>query len=67
MSTETRNRPTQESQDAQAILEHVFKGKPVDPDVSKRVRARAEIVREELRNKGVTNFAADLLRESRDE
>ena len=67
MSIDIRKRPAQEAADAQAVLDHVFKGKPVDPEVSKRVRARAEKVREELRKKGVTDFAVDLLRESRDE
>jgi hypothetical protein len=67
MSIDIRKRPTQESADARAILDHVFKGKPVDPEVSKRVRARAEKVREEMRKQGLTNFAVDLLRESRDE
>jgi hypothetical protein len=51
----------QEAADAHAVLEHAFKGKPVDPEVSLRVRARAEKVREELRKKGVTDFAVDLL------
>jgi hypothetical protein len=67
MSTDIRKLPTREAADARAVLAHVFKGKPVDPQVSKRVRARAERVREELRKKGVTDFAVDLLRESRDE
>jgi hypothetical protein len=65
--TDIRKRQTQEAADTQALLDHVFKRKPVDPEVSKRVRARAEKVRQELRNKGVTDFAVDLLRESRDE
>jgi hypothetical protein len=67
MSIDIRKRPTQESADTRAVLDHVFKGAPVDPEVSKRVRARAENVREEMRKKGVTNFAVDLLREARDE
>jgi 2-phosphoglycerate kinase len=67
MSTDIRKPPTEEAADSKAVLAHAFKGKPLDPEVAKRVHERAEEVREELRKKGVTNFTADLLRECRDE
>ena len=67
MSTDIRQALTEEDADAQAMLDHAFKGKPLDPEVSRRVRMRAEKVWAEMRKKGVTNFAVDLLHESRDE
>jgi len=58
---------TEEDADAQAVLAHAFRGKMLNPDVLKRVHARAEKVREEMRKRGTTNFAIDLLHESRNE
>ncbi len=67
MSVEIRKPLTQEEADSQAVLEHAFKGKPVDPTVVERVRARAEIIRGEMLKGGETDFTLDLLHESRDE
>ena len=67
MSTDIRKSPSLESADSQAVIEHAFNGKPLNLAVANRVHERAEKVRDELRKKGVTNFTADLLRESRDE
>lgn len=67
MATELHKSLTEEAADSKAVLAHAFKGKPLDPEVEKRVHERAEKVREELRKNGVTNFTADLLRECRDE
>jgi len=41
--------------------------RPVDPDVAKRVHARAAEARERLRRRGVTNVAVSLIREAREE
>jgi hypothetical protein len=42
--------------------------KPLDPEVYRRVRARAEKITAELRQKyGDMNLSADLIREVRDE
>ena len=67
MSTDIRKSPSLETADSQAVIDHAFTGKPLDAAVANRVHERAEKVREELRKKGVTNFAVDLLRESRDD
>ncbi len=67
MSTDIRKPLTQEEGDHRAMIDHVFKGQPLDPDVSRRVRERADKIREELRAKGVTINAVDLIRESREE
>jgi hypothetical protein len=54
--------------DAQAVIEHVTTGKPLDPEVARRVRERSERAAEELRRKyGTVNVAVDLIREIRDE
>lgn len=67
MSTDTRKPLTQEEADHRHMLDHAFKKTPLDPEVSKRVRERAEKVRERLRKGPETNIALDLLHESRDE
>jgi hypothetical protein len=64
MSTETRKALTQEEADRQAVLEHAFKGAPLDPEVAKRVHERAQAIRARL---PVRNVGLDLLREIRDE
>jgi hypothetical protein len=57
-----------EAADEQAVFEHAFRGKPLDPEVRRRVRERAEKISEELRRKhGEMNIAVDLIRETRDE
>jgi hypothetical protein len=61
MSIESR---TQEEADRQAVLEHAFKKAPLDPEVVKRVRERAEAIRAKL---PLTNVAVDLIREIREE
>lgn len=54
--------------DLDAILEHVFSGTAIEPDLARRVRERSERAQEELRRKhGQLNVAVDLIREIRDE
>jgi len=54
--------------DEEAVHEHVLTGKPLYPEVYRRVRARAEKITAGLRRKyGDMNIAADLIREVRDE
>ncbi len=58
---------TEQEADERAVNEHVFTGKPLDPEVYRRVRARAEKIMAELRRKyGDMNISADLIREGRD-
>ena len=63
MSTETRKPLTQEAADLKALIDHAFKGVPVDPEVSRRVRERGEEIRSRL---PLTDIAVDLIRESRE-
>lgn len=64
MSVETDKTPTQEAADNQAMLDHAFKGRAIDPEVAKRVHERAKAVRASL---PITTIAVDLLREIRNE
>ena len=67
MSIDTGKPPTLEEAVHQVMIDHAFKGTPVDPDVRKRVHERAERVREKLRKEGMTDVAVDLIRAHRDE
>ena len=67
MSIDTSKPLTQEEADHRHVLDHAFKGKPLDPDVSQRVRARADKIREDLRARGVQIDTLELLREAREE
>jgi hypothetical protein len=59
---------TLQQADEEAVNEHVLTGKALDPDVYRRVRARAEKITAKLRRKyGDMNISADLIREVRDE
>ena len=59
---------TEQQADEEAVNEHVLTGKPLDSEVYRRVRARAEKITAELRRKyGDMNISADLIREVRDE
>ncbi len=64
----TINKPmTQEDADHRHMLDHAFRGKPLDPEVSKHVEERAERVRADMRSRGVKVDAVELLRECREE
>ena len=54
--------------DAQAVIDHAMTGKPLDPEVARRVRERSERATETLRRKyGTLNIGVDLIREVRDQ
>jgi hypothetical protein len=67
MSIETRRPLTQEEADSRHMVEHAFKGKPLDPEVARRVHERADKLREEMRAEGVKINAVDLIRQCREE
>ena len=59
---------TQIPADEAAVTELLLNGKPLDPEVYRRVRVRAEQVTAQLRQRyGAMNLAVDLLRDIRDE
>ena len=67
MSIDTQKPLTQEESDHRAMLDHAFRGKPADPEVLKRVRQRADRIREELHARGTRIEAVELIRDSRNE
>jgi hypothetical protein len=59
--------PTDLLADTQAIIDHLISGKLLDPEVTRRVRERAERIREEIRQKhGVLDIGVPAIRELRD-
>jgi hypothetical protein len=67
MSIDTRKLPTEEEADHRHMVEHAFKGKPLDPEVAKRVHQRADMLRAEMKAAGIKIDAVELIRESREE
>lgn len=54
--------------DGQAVMDHVLAGKPLDPEVVRRVRERSQRATEDVRRRlGTVNVAVDLVRQARDE
>ena len=54
--------------DQDALLERLSTGKPLDPEVYRRIRERQETLTEELRKHyGEMAIAVDLIREVREE
>jgi hypothetical protein len=54
--------------DTEAILDRMATGKPLDPEVYRRVREEGAKITEAIRQKhGLLNIAVDLIRASRDE
>jgi len=58
---------SQREADFQAALEHALTGKPLDPEIDRRIREGAAEVREALKKRGQTNVAVELIREIRDQ
>jgi hypothetical protein len=54
--------------DTQAVIEHAMTGKPLDPEIARRVRAEGEKVRQEIFAKhGLVDIAVTAIRELRGE
>lgn len=56
-----------EAADNQAVMDHVLFNKPIPADVRERVRERAAKITAELRERGITNIAVELIREGRED
>ena len=53
--------------DTQAVIEHIVAGKLLDPEVARRVRERADRIREEIRQiHGILDIGVPAIRELRD-
>jgi hypothetical protein len=60
--------PTETDADLEAVIEHLISGKPLDPELMRRVNERSERATQEIFDKhGFLNVAVDLIREIRDE
>ena len=54
--------------DLQAVADAIAAGRPVDPEVARRVRQRSQEVQDELVGKyGIREIAVDLIRQGREE
>jgi hypothetical protein len=54
--------------DAQAVMDYALTGKPLDPEVARRVDERSRLATEAVRRRlGTVNMAVDLIRAARDE
>ena len=54
--------------DREEVWRAIVEKRPVDPEVAKRVHARAEMVRARIiKERGILDVAVDLIREARDE
>jgi hypothetical protein len=60
---------TQEQADSQEVARLIAEGKKVtDPELRRRIRARADKVRQHIHDKhGVVEWAVDMIRDARDE
>jgi len=60
--------PADVMDDVQAVANAVAAGKPVDPEVARRVQERSRLAQDELLKKyGVREIAVELIREIREE
>jgi hypothetical protein len=67
-ATETMSIPADVMADAQLVAECVTNGKPIPPEVARRVRERAERIRQAvLATHGVVNIGVPAIREFRGE
>ncbi len=67
-ATDTSAGAGQFQADEAAVTEHLLTGRLLDPEIYRRVRARAERITAELRQRyGDMNLAVDLIRDVRDE
>jgi hypothetical protein len=70
MSSDTKaiDTPADVLADMEAVAAAAATGRPVDPEVAKRVRARSEKVQQQLLARfGVRDIAVDLIRQGREE
>ena len=66
MTTHAQQSPLLETADSRAVIEHALRGVPLDPAVEKRVRERTARIRDQIRSRGLTDIAVELIRDARD-
>jgi hypothetical protein len=69
MNTNEKNEiPPDLQAELQAVIEHAMTGKPLDPDMVRRIRERSEKIQEELFQKyGILDIGVPAIRELRGE
>jgi len=69
VATDLKSSTTQEKADSQEVARLLAEGKKVtDPELRRRIRSRADKVRQEILEKhGVVEWAVDMIRDARDE
>ena len=69
MASDLKPLAPQEEADSQEVARLIAEGKKVrDPELRRRIRARAECVRQQILVKhGVVEWAVDMIRDARDE
>jgi hypothetical protein len=69
VASEFKPSATQERADSQEVARLIAEGKKVtDPELRRRIRARAECVRQQILDEhGVVEWAVDMIRDARDE
>jgi hypothetical protein len=69
MATDLKSTALQERADSQEVTHLVAEGKKVtDPDLRRRISARAEKIRQQiLQEHGVVEWAVEMIRDARDE
>lgn len=64
--TNTTGIPPEVQEEFEAVLEHLRTGKPLPPEMDRRIRERAEKIREEVFKKhGLVDIAVPSIRELR--
>jgi hypothetical protein len=54
--------------DTEALMERILHGKPLDPELYRRIQEQGDRLTEEIRQKiGTVEIAVDLIRQTRDE
>jgi hypothetical protein len=58
----------EEDIESQAVMDHLMTGKPIDPEVKRKIRERATRITQEIRDKfGLVDIAVPAIRELRGE
>lgn len=64
----TTGLPADIQADTEALIEHLASGKPLDPEVARRIRERGDRIREEIFQKhGLQDIGVPAIRELRGE
>lgn len=64
----TIDHPPEEDVESQAVMDHLMTGKPIDPEIKRKIHERAAKITQEVRDKfGLVDIAVPAIRELRGE